>query len=160
MRVAREQFEAGEKARETLSSGVGKSVGQTASDAPLVDARGNISLFSAPIDDATVRDAKTFSRKDARQEKREANQAALKLREKEWTNAIGMKFSDAAGYGKNGSDPWYALKHARDEARAAAMDEQAVGKDAFGNEDPGRVARDRTRVNASDPMVAVAHPGY
>ncbi|GAW14825.1 hypothetical protein ANO14919_042280 [Xylariales sp. No.14919] len=139
MRVARERTDA-VAATSTVARLGGSS---KASDAPLVDSRGHISLFPEEGKEReTVGDQKN---EDAERE------AAQKRREFE--DQYTMRFSNAAGrdgVGVTGSGPWYVSNGAADSRELAEA--QTPGKDAWGHDDPKRKARDAARIVANDPL--------
>jgi hypothetical protein len=141
LRYAREDVEASSRVRESL-----RAKPKGGSDAPLQDHRGHIQLVSAP-DEKHSRKSETS--KDERVSKRK--------REEEEQQQQGMRFSDAAGYRKGMNKPWYAAsdgpsrEYNHKPASELVLDE-APGKDVWGNEDPRRVERERTRLVSSDPF--------
>jgi len=140
MRYAREDVEAGSRVRESL-----RAKAKGGSDAPLQDNRGHIQLVSAPDE---KRSRKSEALKD---------EEASKRRRDEEEQQQGMRFSDAAGYRTSTNKPWYAASNrpAREDDRKAARElvlAEAQGKDVWGNEDPRRIERERTRLVSSDPF--------
>jgi hypothetical protein len=140
IRYAREDAEAGEKARKAFMK-------KSDEDASLVDHAGHLQLIPAP-DEKALRKAK-----DA---EAEAENGKKRRREE---GLVNMKFSDAAGYNNSvTSKPWYASnKHAEKQAedRKALMLPGVQEKDAWGNEDPRRKERERNRVSTNDPFAAM-----
>jgi hypothetical protein len=68
-----------------------------------------------------------------------------------------MRFSDAAGYRTSTNKPWYAASDRpdrKDDRKAASglVLADAQGKDVWGNEDPRRIERERSRLVSSDPF--------
>lgn len=100
-------------------------------DSSIVDKKGNISLFSQ----GTTKDSgkNTDFEEDARRKK--------KKMEDQYT----MRFENAAGFNQNLTSPWYSSN------RHAAEDE-APGKDVWGNEDPRRKEREAARTISNDPL--------
>lgn len=111
LRLAREDMATREEARERASDGIdgfglvqrttttedrGRSEGQ-GGDVSLVDERGHISLFPAPLEQ---REAK--HRPKAKTSSKDNTDSTVDGEE------VGMRFSDAAGYGKRVRAPWYA----------------------------------------------------
>ncbi|EON63861.1 hypothetical protein W97_03089 [Coniosporium apollinis CBS 100218] len=142
LRLAREDAAKVAAARGTaLTSTGGKKSGT--SDAPLMDRDGHISLF--PVDPRALHRAE----KNA---EAEAEKAKKKL---ELEDQYTMRFSNAAG--KAGLErPWYADAAARDvRSGSVGLSREGlgeVGKDVWGNADPGRKERERIRAGASDPL--------
>ncbi|OJD36986.1 homocitrate synthase [Diplodia corticola] len=139
IRVARETAEQGRDAREQL---VKRNEGKKASDAPLMDRSGHIDLF--PVDHKVMRKAEKNADREAEEAKKKQ---AL---EDQYT----MRFANAAG--RDGlSKPWYAnaSKGSEREPRPGATEVlEEPGKNVWGNEDPRRKDRERTRMEASDPL--------
>ncbi|KAI1740978.1 hypothetical protein F4680DRAFT_77090 [Xylaria scruposa] len=139
MRVARERTDAAATNAATRLHSTNKT-----SDAPLVDSRGHISLFP---EDGKEREA------PQNQKNEEAEREAAKKR-RDFEDQYTMRFANAAGRdgaGVTGSGPWYASDGARD-PRDSAETRETPGKDAWGNDDPKRKARDAARVVANDPL--------
>lgn len=109
------------------------------SDAPLTDRKGNINLF--PEEGTSRRHApKNF----------EAEAEAAK-KKKEFEDQYTMRFSNAAGFKQAvGQKPWYHPINGN-----AENEEIAVTKDVWGNDDPRRKERERTRLVAEDPLAAI-----
>lgn len=87
---------------------------------PLTDGKGNIQLFT------------------------EVKSAPAPVSQQQ--NEEGMRFCDAAGYGKGQQRPWYA---------SHSDGQVAVGRDAFGHEDGRRGERDARRTAGADPLAAM-----
>ncbi|RYC59296.1 hypothetical protein CHU98_g6918 [Xylaria longipes] len=139
MRVARERTDAAATSTVARLHSVNKT-----SDAPLVDSRGHISLF--PEEGKGGEAPENQKNEDAERE------AAKKRRDFE--DQYTMRFSNAAGrdgVGVTSSGPWYASNGSRDPHEATDAQEPP-GKDAWGNDDPKRKARDAARVVANDPL--------
>lgn len=62
----------------------------------------------------------------------------------------GMRLADAAGYGKQSSQPWYSSA-----LRDGAFAHDMSGRDVWGNEDPRRQQREKKRMDANDPLAAI-----
>lgn len=140
IRYAREDVEAGSRVRDSLQT---KAKG--GSDAPLQDHAGHIQLFSAP-DERQSRKSETSKDDKASKRKRDEEE-----------QQHGMRFSDAAGYRTGTSKPWYAAsdKPAREDNHKPTSElvlAAAQGKDVWGNEDPRRIERERSRLVSSDPF--------
>lgn len=140
MRYAREDVEAGSRARESL-----RTKAKGGSDAPLQDRAGHIQLFSAP-DEQQPRKSETSKDEKASKRKRDEEE-----------QQHGMRFSDAAGYRTGTNKPWYAAsdRPARQDNHKPTSElvlAEAPGKDVWGNEDPRRIERERTRLVSSDPF--------
>lgn len=146
MRYAREDVEAGDRVRGSLQWQV---KGKGGSDAPLQDRHGHIQLVSAPEEGRQTRKSDM-----SREEK-----ASQRKKEDEEQRQYGMRFSDAAGYRKGTSKPWYTAsdKHGpsddHDHKPASELALAAVqGKDVWGNEDPRRIEREQERITSNDPF--------
>jgi hypothetical protein len=140
MRYAREDVEAGSRARESVQAKAKRS-----SDAPLQDHRGHIQLISE-LDERPGRKSETSK-----------DEKALKRKKDEEEQQHGMRFSDAAGYRKGTNKPWYAASdRPASESEYKPSSElvlaEYAGKDVWGNEDPHRIERDRSRLVSSDPF--------
>ena len=140
MRYAREDVEAGSRVRETLRTQV-----KGGSDAPLQDHAGHIQLFSAPEE------------KQSRKSETSRDEKASERKREEEEQQHGMRFSDAAGYRTGTNKPWYAAsdRPAREDNHTSTSElvlAEAPGKDVWGNEDPRRIERERTRLVGSDPF--------
>ncbi|KAK1727685.1 hypothetical protein CaCOL14_001544 [Colletotrichum acutatum] len=126
LRVARERSGVVQTANETLR--------KATSSAPIVDAAGHIDLFGE-------------ERKQGRHLKNEEAEKEAAKKKKEIEDQYTMRLSNAAG--KDGMvGPWYAASG----SRAELAELEPAGKDAFGNEDPGRKKRDEQRIVANDPL--------
>ncbi|KAI4216341.1 MAG: hypothetical protein LQ351_001351 [Letrouitia transgressa] len=108
------------------------------SDAPLMDQQGHINLF--PLE-GPKRDV--LKNVEAEAEK------AKKKREAE--DQYTMRFSNAAGFKQSiNQSPWYHSTSAGE-----SKEDEMPTKDMWGNEDPRRKERERMRISAEDPMVAM-----
>ncbi|KAJ0326557.1 hypothetical protein COL5a_006742 [Colletotrichum fioriniae] len=126
LRVARERSGVVQTANETLR--------KSTSSAPIVDAAGHIDLFGD-------------ERKQGRHLKNEEAEKEAAKKKKEIEDQYTMRLSNAAG--KDGLvGPWYAASG----SRAELAELEPAGKDAFGNEDPGRKKRNEQRIVANDPL--------
>lgn len=109
------------------------------SDAPLTDRKGNINLF--PEEGTSRRHAPKNAEAEA--------EAAVK--KKEFEDQYTMRFSNAAGFKQAvGQTPWYHSINDNVENK-----EIMVTKDVWGNEDPRRKEREKTRLDAEDPLAAM-----
>lgn len=108
------------------------------SDAPLMDHRGHIDLFSV---DGSKRNAPKNLEVEAEKAKKK----------KEYEDQYTMRFSNAAGFKQSiGDKPWYqSIGMNQDEVK------ETPSKDVWGNEDPRRKEREKLRVAANDPMAAM-----
>jgi hypothetical protein len=136
MRYAREDVEAGSRARDSV-----QVKPKTGSDAPLQDHKGHIQLVPEP-------GRKSETSKDERASKRKKD---------EEEQQHGIRFSDAAGYRKGINKPWYAAsdKPTRESDHRPSSElvlAELPGKDVWGNEDPRRVERERSRLSSNDPF--------
>lgn len=151
IRYAREDAAAGERAREVLSKG--KDDG----DAPLIDHAGHVQLIPAP-DEKAIRKAEKNAEAEAEKAKKR------KREEDQYT----MRFSNAAGFDNGMARPWYAQSASTDAVLAnqkskASSDSHSNAlvlphvqdKDAWGNEDPLRKERERSRISSNDPFAAM-----
>ncbi|KAK3671828.1 hypothetical protein LTR78_008374 [Recurvomyces mirabilis] len=155
IRYAREDAEeAGQQARRALEhSHVHHSQNRDA-DAPLVDHAGHLQLIPVP-------DEKASSRKAGKNAEVEAEKAKKRKRKED---QVTMRFSNAAGYQQGLQKPWYAsnkrAKPDADPASASAEDGALTltavqEKDVWGNDDPRRKERERSRISSSDPFAAM-----
>lgn len=136
IRLAREQAAAEERWHGDLLA-VSK---QTQDDnLPITDGAGHINLF-----------AREMARNESVEKKVAEEQAAKKRRANE-DHHYGMRLSDAAGF-KNpaGQHPWY-LSPSRESYPADYMG----NRDVWGNEDPMRREREKARIDANDPLIAM-----
>ena len=62
----------------------------------------------------------------------------------------GMRLADAAGYGKQPTQPWYSSA-----LRDGGFANDSFGKDVWGNKDPRRQQREKKRMDANDPLAAI-----
>ncbi|EKD14065.1 homocitrate synthase [Drepanopeziza brunnea f. sp. 'multigermtubi' MB_m1] len=128
MRVALEE-------REALAA-VGKQlVLRKETEAPLVDPRGHIDLFPRPKAAPTR----------AAEKNAEAEQETARKR-KEYEDQYTMRFSNAAGLKQGLENPWYS------KTGRGGIEEEAVGKDVWGNADPRRKERESQRIVDNDPL--------
>ncbi len=138
IRYAREDAEAGEKARERLVFKGRKEE----NDAPLIDRAGHVQLIPAP-DEATVRKA-------AKNAEAEAEKAKKKKRDED---QYTMRFSNAAGFNKSAEQkPWYAAGASRVGESNAVVLSDVQDKDVWGNADPRRKNREQNRISSTDPF--------
>ncbi|KAL9033451.1 MAG: hypothetical protein Q9214_007510, partial [Letrouitia sp. 1 TL-2023] len=108
------------------------------SDAPLMDQQGHINLF--PLEGP--------KRNVPRNAEAEAEKAKKK---REMEDQYTMRFSNAAGFKQSiNQSPWYYSTSAGE-----SKEDEMPTKDMWGNEDPGRKERERMRISAEDPMVAM-----
>ena len=108
------------------------------SDAPLTDQAGHINLF--PIESSRHH--------PPRNSKVEAEAAKKK---KDYEDQYTTRFANAAGLKQSvNQKPWY-----QDSTLSAEGDDELVGKDVWGNEDPRRKERAKMRVAADDPMAVM-----
>ena len=119
-----------------LERGNGQGKRQVEADAPLMDLKGHINLFPGRPEDKRAS-------KNVEAEKEKAK------KKKEAEDQYTMRFSNAAGYGQAIHDsPWYG--HSRKEL--ADGRNETPSKNTWGNEDPLRKERERTRLAADDPL--------
>lgn len=131
IRFAREDAEFALAKRQELSS-------SRTSDAPLEDSAGHINLFPS-------KESKRPVEKNAEAEKESAD------KQKSYEDQYTMRFSNAAGFRQAvGQIPWYS---------SSGMDAMAPdpisGKNVWGNEDPMRKEREKSRMDANDPLAAM-----
>lgn len=109
------------------------------SDAPLTDRKGNINLF--PEEGSSRR----------RAPKNDEAEAEAAKKKKEFEDQYTMRFSNAAGFKQAvGQKPWYHYIN-----ESAENGETAVTKDVWGNEDPRRKERKKSRLDAEDPLAVM-----
>ncbi len=137
IRVAREQQQSS-----NTETQIAKRPAST--DAPITDHAGHINLFPAPSSRHHV------------QKNPEAEAEAVK-KKREFEDQYTMRFSNAAGFKQDiGAKPWYSsLTGQTTGGEKEEMVEGAVGRDVWGNEDPRRKEREKMRVDASDPLMAI-----
>jgi hypothetical protein len=105
-------------------------------DTPLVDHNGHIVLFPQP----------KLSSHEEVQKNEEVEKETAKKR-KDYEDQYTLKFSNAAGVRSSlGSDPWYK------KTNSTNVEEEMLGKDVWGNEDPRRKEREAQRVISNDPL--------
>ena len=110
------------------------------SDAPITDGKGHINLFP-------VEGSRHHAPKNAEVEAEKAK------KRKEYEDQYTMRFSNAAGFKQSiGDKPWYSALVTGGEKAAG---EEVVGKDVWGNEDPRRKEREKSRMVADDPLAAI-----
>ena len=111
------------------------------SDAPITDAKGHINLF--PVD-GTRHNAPKNAEVEAEKAKKQ----------KEFEDQYTMRFSNAAGFKQSvGEKPWYHKIGATGNGDAEKV--EAPAKDVWGNEDPRRKEREKTRTIAADPLASI-----
>ncbi len=125
MRVARERIEAGP---DSSTTDRGAPVAKDAVTVPLVDPTGHIDLFGTGPLPAEREKPKKPGGDEA---------------------AFALRFADAAGRGKpsllGGGGQWYAAGEGREASGAPHTD-------VWGNDDPGRKAREARRIDRADPL--------
>ncbi len=115
-----------------------KMKSQKSSDAPITDHRGHINLFPAE-------GSKPRTSKNAETEAEKAK------RQKEHEDQYTMRFSNAAGFKQAiGDKPWY---HTMGDNKTDEVEKPS--RDVWGNEDPRRRDRQKTRIAADDPLAAI-----
>lgn len=118
-------------------SGQAGVLAKSTSDAPLIDSSGHISLFP--------------SEAPPRREKNAETEAEAAKKKREYEDQYTMRFSNAAGFKQGLEAPWYfSTTH-----DLAAQAQGVPSKDVWGNEDPRRQEREKTRLNANDPLAAM-----
>lgn len=128
MRIAREDAATGAAAREKLSH---SERSRHEGNVSLTDHAGHIQLFAAPHEPSRNNEAEAEKAKKAR----------------EYEDQYTMRFSNAAGFKQSASSaPWYVSSSDQ------GPEILAPSKDVWGNEDPGRKAREQTRLTSNDPM--------
>lgn len=140
IRLAREEQQSGARGTSDGEKQVARrTVG--GNNAPITDHAGHINLFPAPS-----------SRRDVQKNAEAEAEAAKKKREFE--DQYTMRFSNAAGFKQDiGANPWYSSLGGTSEKGAVSGD--AASKDVWGNEDPRRKEREKMRMDASDPLMAI-----
>ena len=141
IRYAREDAEAGQKAKEALLKP------NDGSDAPLIDHAGHLQLIPAP-DEKAIRKAEKNAEAEAEKAKKR------KRDEDQYT----MRFSNAAGFNNGMAKPWYAAvesKASTDMTEKALVLPHVQDKDAWGNEDLRRKDRELNRISSNDPFAAM-----
>ncbi|OAG03390.1 uncharacterized protein CC84DRAFT_1206777 [Paraphaeosphaeria sporulosa] len=115
------------------------------SDAPLIDHAGNINLFPVDI------------KEQMKRERNEEVEKEKRKKEKALEDQHTMRFSNAAGRGGLGQQPWYASRSCRtaeqDEPISKALTfPDLENKNVWGNEDPLRKKREESRITSNDPF--------
>ncbi|OJD23893.1 hypothetical protein ACJ73_04753 [Blastomyces percursus] len=114
-------------------------------DAPIIDDSGHINLFPEP--------ATTYATIGGSGKNPEAEAEAAK-KKLEYENQYTMRFSNAAGFKQSlDKGPWYSSSAV--DIAAQAAEDMFPSKDVWGNEDPRRQERERTRTDMSDPLAAM-----
>lgn len=108
-------------------------------DAPITDHNGHISLF--PGEASLIGNTNNLEAEAERSKK-----------EREYEDQYTMRFSNAGGFKKNvGESPWYSS--------GASMKpddrEETVSKNIWGNDDPRRKDREKSRLAADDPLAII-----
>jgi hypothetical protein len=129
MRIAQEQNSKPD------ASNADKEIILRKSNAPLLDRAGHIDLFPQEPSRKVV------------EKNPEAEKEAEKKR-KEYEDQYTMRFSNAAGFKQGLENPWYS----KPTAKPQAVEEEAPGKDVWGNEDPRRKEREAARIVSNDPL--------
>ncbi|KAH8424065.1 uncharacterized protein LDX57_001822 [Aspergillus melleus] len=131
IRFAREDAQFALAKREELAT-------SRTSDAPLEDSAGHINLFPS-------NESKRPAEKNAEAEKESAD------KQRSYEDQYTMRFSNAAGFRQSvGQKPWYSSS-----STDAMAPDSVSGKDVWGNEDPMRKEREKSRMDANDPLAAM-----
>ncbi|KAL9083185.1 MAG: hypothetical protein Q9165_008628 [Trypethelium subeluteriae] len=138
IRLAMEDREIVERAREGQGEG-GHAKRKAARDAPLIDHAGHIDLF--PQEKAP--------RKPKEREKNIEAEKEAEKKKREFEDQYTMRFSNAAGNKQGIEKPWYSSNGTQASTQSF---EDEIGKDVWGNEDPRRNERVKSRIKSSDPM--------
>jgi hypothetical protein len=136
MRLAREDTERSDQISKSSQLVLHKD-----SSAPLTDHKGHISLFP--------------ELQPKRSEKNAEAEAEAAKKKREYEDQYTMRFSNAAGFKQDiGSKPWYSKADtiAFADRDTEIENEEVVGKDVWGNEDPRRKERETQRLVSSDPL--------
>ncbi|KAI9852915.1 MAG: Mitotic spindle assembly checkpoint protein MAD1 [Thelocarpon superellum] len=122
----------------TTNADTVSSARKASSNAPLTDRNGHINLFPEEGSRAHV----------AKNAEAEAETAKKK---REYEDQYTMRLSNAAGFQQGLGVPWYSS------AAGSAKEDVAeeVGRNVWGNEDPGRKERERARISSSDPLASM-----
>ncbi|KAB8232690.1 hypothetical protein BDV23DRAFT_187192 [Aspergillus alliaceus] len=116
----------------------GELVSSRSSDAPLYDNAGHIDLFPSEAP-------------HKRTEKNPENEKELAEKRKVYEDQYTMRFSNAAGFRQSvGKKPWYSSSE-----KDATVPDSVLGKDVWGNEDPMRKEREKSRMDANDPLAVM-----
>jgi hypothetical protein len=112
-------------------------------DAPLTDYAGNIDLFPIDMQEATKREKNAEVEKEKRK------------KERAFEDQYTMRFSNAAG--RDGLEqPWYAAQQVPtkqpEEGTTALGYPDFESKNVWGDEDPRRKEREKTRIASNDPF--------
>lgn len=139
-------------------------------DAPLQDHAGHFQLIPAPDEARLLQTSRKRSerglepsedrRRHRRRDDDEQQEDGARSKADD-EQAGGMRFSDAAGYGKGVARPWYASASAPSTSSSAPAAVEllplsaAPVHDVFGREDPRRREREGARITSSDPFAAM-----
>jgi hypothetical protein len=102
----------------------------------LTDHKGHISLFPSSSSHQPV------------EKNPEAEKEAAK-KKREYEDQYTMRFSNAAGFKQGLESPWYSKPSG---GEVVVEEEEVVGKDVWGNEDPRRREREAKRIVDNDPL--------
>ncbi|KAI9761567.1 MAG: hypothetical protein M4579_000959 [Chaenotheca gracillima] len=135
---------------ENTSSRVDEQVKVTkTSNAPITDPKGHINLF--PMNER--------GGPRSRPEKNPEAEAELAKKKREYENQYTMRFSNAAGFKQGLEKPWYSSLAKSETLAGGDSGEhevaETIGKDVWGNEDPGRRNREKSRIEAGDPLASM-----
>jgi len=139
IRLAKANIEDGAHAADRLS---GSAL------APIVDRDGLMDLF---------RDDQQRSKKVEKNTEAEAEKAK---RERQFEDQYTMRFENAAGRSGFKEKPWYSKIDGQSTEKDETLDEEVSAgfgesKDVWGNPDPRRNERDKTRIIANDPLTVM-----
>ena len=139
IRFAKEDADLVLTKRDELLSTSSRSNRDGADDTPIVDSAGHINLF-------TVEMARAQKHLEA-----EAEPGAAKNGREREEQQHTLRFSNAAGLKESASQkPWYSSS-----AHGVSAIEEMPQKDVWGNEDPRRKDREKSRLSANDPLAAM-----
>jgi len=149
LRIAKEEMDGREKrAVVGRRSEGGREERKEKHSLPLVGKDGHIQLFAPASPSGPAHDARQQNPEEV-----------LRKKQQEEREGGAMRFDAAGGNRSNPArTPWYAgrasevagLKSFDDEKNGEPC--EAIGKDAWGNEDAGRKSRDAMRMSTADPM--------
>ncbi|KAI1965239.1 hypothetical protein LOZ58_001085 [Ophidiomyces ophidiicola] len=114
-----------------------RTIYKSVNDTPLTGASGHINLFPDKYSQQSKKNL-------------EVEEEASK-KKKEYEDQYTMRFSNAAGYKQGMERPWYSTSN----QDIAAQSQDIPSKDVWGNEDPRRREREKTRMDMNDPLAAM-----
>lgn len=144
-RLKRRGWGGGSEDEDREREGTDRKRKRRGNDAPVVDSRGHIQLFTPA---ASERNTDRGKGENRRGEEDSANTAA------DDPSQGAMRFADAAGYRQSAREkPWYY--NGDDHTSDPEDREVTAGTDAFGRPDPNRATRNAARMAQADPLAVM-----